>query len=239
MALGQQLRDAREARGKTPSEVAAATRMKVQIVEDLEQEDFKRIAAPIYGKGFIRLYAEHVGLDPVPLVNEYMELHASAEAKTPSLVGASSGRTSPSSKPAPAQNGRQRGDAPEQDLFATGELEEEEPAWRPALEVPAAGPQEPLRSRPSLAERAVSTLEGVAAAVRGGARSAGQASSDDSATRLPWKTITICVGAALVAIFLVSGIVRVAQRLSERTPPGDEMAEALRLAETPPEPYLD
>ena len=64
MALGEQLREAAHAaRSLTASEVAAATRMKVQIVEAIEQEDFSKIAAPIYGKGFIKLYAEHVGLD--------------------------------------------------------------------------------------------------------------------------------------------------------------------------------
>jgi len=74
MALGAQLREAREARKLTASQVAVATNMKVQIVEDLEQEDFHRVAAPIYGKGFIRLYAEHVGLDPKPLIEDYMLL---------------------------------------------------------------------------------------------------------------------------------------------------------------------
>jgi len=38
MALGEQLRAARLAKRMTPSDVASATRMKVQIVEALEQE---------------------------------------------------------------------------------------------------------------------------------------------------------------------------------------------------------
>ena len=72
MTLGQQLRDARLSRNLTVSEVAAATRMKSQYVAALENDDFSCFAAPIYGKGFIRLYAEYVGLDPAPLVDEYM-----------------------------------------------------------------------------------------------------------------------------------------------------------------------
>ncbi len=71
MALGAALRKAREARDLTASEVAAGTNMKMQIVEDLEREDFHRIAAPIYGKGFIKLYAEFVGLDPKPLIDDF------------------------------------------------------------------------------------------------------------------------------------------------------------------------
>ena len=31
----------------------------------MERDDFSRMAAPIYAKGFIRLYAEYLGLDPV------------------------------------------------------------------------------------------------------------------------------------------------------------------------------
>ncbi|MGQ9661735.1 MAG: helix-turn-helix domain-containing protein [Kiritimatiellia bacterium] len=71
VAIGEQLRKARIARGLTPSQVAVATRMKVQTVAAIEDEDFGRIAAPIYAKGFIKLYARCVGLDPGPLIEEY------------------------------------------------------------------------------------------------------------------------------------------------------------------------
>jgi len=75
MSLGQTLKQAREAKGQTISQVADATRMMVQVVEDLEREDFRRVAAPIYGRGFIKLYAEHLELDPVPLIQEFMEIY--------------------------------------------------------------------------------------------------------------------------------------------------------------------
>ena len=88
MALGEQLRNARLAMKLRPSEVAAATRMKVQIVEALEREDFSKIAAPIYGKGFIRMYAQHVGLDAKPLIDDYL-----------ALIGATPG--TPGTQPSP------------------------------------------------------------------------------------------------------------------------------------------
>ena len=72
MAIGHILRNARIAKQLTASQVAEATRMKVQIVQDLENDDFHRIAATIYGKGFIKLYAECVGLDPHPLIQDYL-----------------------------------------------------------------------------------------------------------------------------------------------------------------------
>ena len=74
MSLGNTLRAAREACGLTTSELAARTHMLVQIVEGLEKEDFRRIPAPIYGRGFIKLYCEAVNLDPKPLQAEFMDL---------------------------------------------------------------------------------------------------------------------------------------------------------------------
>jgi hypothetical protein len=84
MSLGETLRRAREQKKESPSEVAMATRMKVQIVEDLERNDFSRIAAAVYGKGFIKLYAEHMGLNPEPLLQEFAD--SFAVGKRPSLI---------------------------------------------------------------------------------------------------------------------------------------------------------
>ena len=76
MSLGDTLRAAREAKGITTSELAVRTHMLVQTVEGLESEDFRKIPAPIYGRGFVKLYCEEVGLDPKPLQAEFMELYA-------------------------------------------------------------------------------------------------------------------------------------------------------------------
>ena len=75
-SFGEKLRAAREAKGLTCSQVAAQTHMLVQIVEEMEREDFHRIPAPIYGRGFVRLFADCVGLDPVPLVREFMDIYS-------------------------------------------------------------------------------------------------------------------------------------------------------------------
>lgn len=74
MALGRILRENRLARGMTASQVAANINLTEGIVESLENEDFRKIAAPIYGRGFIRLYAELLELDPAPLLKDYAEL---------------------------------------------------------------------------------------------------------------------------------------------------------------------
>lgn len=79
-SFGETLRIAREAKGLTTSQIAAKTRMLVQIVEEMENEDFHRIAAPIYGRGFVKLYAECVDLDPLPLVKEFMDIYEGRRA---------------------------------------------------------------------------------------------------------------------------------------------------------------
>ena len=73
--FGETLRKAREAKGLSTSDIANKTHIMVQLVEALEREDFSRIVAPIYGRGFVKLYCETVGLDPKPLVAEFMEIY--------------------------------------------------------------------------------------------------------------------------------------------------------------------
>ena len=84
MAFGEILKAAREQRGLSLSSVAESTHMKVQVIEDLEREDFRRIAAPIYGRGFVKLYAEFLELDPAPLIREFMDAYT---GKKPPVVG--------------------------------------------------------------------------------------------------------------------------------------------------------
>ena len=72
--FGKTLRAAREAKGLTVRQIADATHMMIQVVEGLENENFSKIAAPIYGRGFVRLYCEAVGLDPKPMIEEFMAI---------------------------------------------------------------------------------------------------------------------------------------------------------------------
>lgn len=80
MAFGEILRNARIQKGLSPSDVAEATHMLVQIVDALEREDLRRIAAPIYGRGFVKLYAEFLNLSAEPLIRDFMELYDGGHA---------------------------------------------------------------------------------------------------------------------------------------------------------------
>jgi hypothetical protein len=117
MALGEQLRRARLERKASASEVSAATHIKVQIIEAMEREDFSSVAAPIYAKGFIRLYAEHLGLDPRPMLEEYSRRLAGAHPSAPgSLIVSQAERTAAHeesrSEPPPAAEERRPAPTP-------------------------------------------------------------------------------------------------------------------------------
>jgi cytoskeletal protein RodZ len=75
--LGQQLKAAREAKGLREQEAGAATKILTRMIVAMEADDFSGMAAPTYAKGFIRLYAGYLGLNPEPLVDEYMARYAS------------------------------------------------------------------------------------------------------------------------------------------------------------------
>lgn len=74
--LGQQLKAAREAKGVSESDAGSATKILTKLIAAMEADDFSAMPAPTYAKGFIRLYAGYLGLDPEPLVDEYISRHA-------------------------------------------------------------------------------------------------------------------------------------------------------------------
>lgn len=78
---GQELRAAREALGKSTSEMAAATRITVQQIEGLESDDYACIPAPMYVRGFLKLYAQELGLNPEPLIGRYEALRDGGPAE--------------------------------------------------------------------------------------------------------------------------------------------------------------
>lgn len=65
---GTLLAAARLRHGLSLTELAARTRVSRPQLEAIESEDWASLPAPVYVRGFVRLYAREVGLDPrVPL----------------------------------------------------------------------------------------------------------------------------------------------------------------------------
>ena len=81
--IGQQLKAARDRKGVTASQAALATHLKVQHIEALERDDYSRLTVPTYAKGFLRIYADYLNLDPAPLMREYTLHHTPPTAARP------------------------------------------------------------------------------------------------------------------------------------------------------------
>jgi cytoskeleton protein RodZ len=69
--FGDQLRDARQARGLPLEEVAAATRVAVRHLEALERGDVEALPAGPFARGYIEACAGHLGVDPGPILEAY------------------------------------------------------------------------------------------------------------------------------------------------------------------------
>ncbi|TAL20362.1 MAG: helix-turn-helix domain-containing protein [Frankiales bacterium] len=66
--LGAALRAAREAAGLSLEQVSAQTRVRVQLLRDLEQDRVDTCGGAVYARGHVRAAAHAVGVDPAPLV---------------------------------------------------------------------------------------------------------------------------------------------------------------------------
>jgi len=79
-ALGSLLRQTREARGLTLTDVANDTFIRSQYLQALEEADLSRLPEPVYVQGFIKRYANYLGLDGEALSRQALPL---LSAKTP------------------------------------------------------------------------------------------------------------------------------------------------------------
>jgi cytoskeletal protein RodZ len=78
--LGQLLREAREAKGITLADAEHVTRIRLAYLEALEAEQFDCLPGDVYARGFLRSYAQFLGLKPEPLMAQYAELTGAAPA---------------------------------------------------------------------------------------------------------------------------------------------------------------
>jgi hypothetical protein len=69
--IGYSLRAARERQGIGLPEAELATKIRVKYIRALEEEDFDALPADTYARGFLRTYADYLGLDGEIYVDEY------------------------------------------------------------------------------------------------------------------------------------------------------------------------
>ena len=69
--IGGSLREARLKRGLTPADVQKAIRIRDRYLQALEEERWELLPGDAYVKGFLRTYADYLGLDGSLYVDEY------------------------------------------------------------------------------------------------------------------------------------------------------------------------
>ena len=81
--IGNSLREARERRGIDFAQAELATKIRGKYLRALEDEQFASLPAQTYVKGFLRTYAEYLGLDGQLYVDEFNSRFVSGEEYEP------------------------------------------------------------------------------------------------------------------------------------------------------------
>jgi transcriptional regulator with XRE-family HTH domain len=100
LALGEELRRARERRGVSLPDIAAATKISRSLFEGLERGDCSRWPGGIYSRAYVREYARAIGLPADDVVARFVECFADRALPdgAPPAEG-SSARRSPDASP--------------------------------------------------------------------------------------------------------------------------------------------
>jgi len=85
LSLGEKLRQAREERGISISEVAEQTRISSLYLESIENDDYKPLPGGIFNKGFVKSYAKFIGLDEHEALQDYAKILAKGEGVSDEL----------------------------------------------------------------------------------------------------------------------------------------------------------
>lgn len=91
MAIGSDLREAREQRGLTLRDISERTKIRQAVLRAIESDDFKGLPGSVIMRGFLKLYAREVGLDPDEIGRRYtaeVELPAAVEPLSHAQAGA-------------------------------------------------------------------------------------------------------------------------------------------------------
>lgn len=80
--LGRVLRDARERSGLDLSDLAEVTHVRRVYLTALEEGRYRDLPEDVYARNFVRLYANAVGLDAAPLLDQYVRERQSALGRT-------------------------------------------------------------------------------------------------------------------------------------------------------------
>lgn len=118
--IGNTLREARRRRDLDLNECEHATKIRAKYLMAMEEERFEVLPEPVFVRGMLRTYADHLGVDPAPLLEEYAALTAESQAHQPSAPHP--GRSGLVTRPPTRRRGRGKGVDPRLVAFGLGAL---------------------------------------------------------------------------------------------------------------------
>jgi cytoskeletal protein RodZ len=111
-SFGEELRRERELRSISLREVAEATKVNVRYLEAIERNQFDQLPGGVFNRGFVRAYAEFIGVDPETMVNAYLleeqSKAGSAPKPKPELLRGDRERRTARTSPAKEQERKER-----------------------------------------------------------------------------------------------------------------------------------
>jgi cytoskeleton protein RodZ len=87
-SFGESLRRERELRQISLREISEATKINLRYLDALERDDFRHLPGGVFNKGFVRAYAQFIGIDPESMVTAYLEEEGRQEARAARTNGA-------------------------------------------------------------------------------------------------------------------------------------------------------
>jgi cytoskeletal protein RodZ len=147
-SIGQQLKQARESRGLSIKQVVQATRIRAHYLEAMETDDFSTLPSAAQARGFLRSYADFLGLNADDLINRQRNETASvAEFTTPNqMEPAAAPQPSSAAEPAEPQPETVSVHAEDQSQF------EPEPAPREPEPGPTGSDEPPQPESPTVSQ---------------------------------------------------------------------------------------
>lgn len=194
MGFGQTLREAREAKGFTVEQLAEATHIMARTINGLEAEDFSSIVAPIYGRGFVKICCQTLGLDPKPMVDEFMAIYNGEKQSAFNPISVNTPPPAAPAEPEPVEipaSEEPQANAPLGDLFA--QRSEPQAVKQPVSRFAPPQPQDDGRAAPF------------------------------TMPAIPWRLVLLIVGTIVVIWALIAGCISIYRSLgtaeSETTAP--------------------
>ena len=86
-SFGETLRRERELRQISLREIAEATKINLRYLDALERDEFKHLPGGGFNTGFVRAYAQFIGIDPETMVTAYLDEERRQLARAPRLGG--------------------------------------------------------------------------------------------------------------------------------------------------------